>query len=139
MTPWPEAGTAKEGQLIAVGWLHRNQKLVSGSVSAEFFERFKQLMSQRFIPPALPICVGVDACPFCQFDAAMGNGILFVPDDRRMFVVPELAVHYVAAHHYRPPNEFIEAVSRCPPPRTRDYRVQFLRAGGRHLVSSPQS
>ena len=31
------------------------------------------------------------------------------------FVVPELIVHYIEAHCYLPPQEFIAAVMQCPP------------------------
>ncbi len=32
-----------------------------------------------------------------------------------VYVAPELIVHYIEAHGYRPPDEFIQAVLRCPP------------------------
>ena len=134
MTPWSDSCVSSDGQLIAVGWLGPGVEFANGRVAPEFFQRFKQLMAERFVPPGLPLSPGVASCPLCQFDPAMGNGVLFVPDGQRMFVTPFLAVHYVATHYYRPPDEFIDAVSTCPSTGTRDYRVQFLQAGGRQLM-----
>ena len=42
--------------------------------------------------------------------------------------------HYIAAHWYRPPDVFLEAVRACPPMRSMDYMKALLANGGRGLV-----
>jgi hypothetical protein len=45
-----------------------------------------------------------------------------VPYNHTLFVAPELIIHYINAHHYRPPEIFCEAVLGCAPMRSQDYR-----------------
>jgi hypothetical protein len=40
-----------------------------------------------------------------------------------LFVAPEMVAHYVEAHHYRPPAQFITAVTESPLPGTDEYRA----------------
>jgi len=113
--------------MIAVGWLGAEHPFTRGTVSKEFYSRLQELMARRFEPVAT---AGVHRCELCQFDAPAAGGNLFVPDGERMFVAPELIVHYIAAHHYQPPEPFIRAVMQCPTPGGMDYRRRFLAAGG---------
>jgi hypothetical protein len=39
-----------------------------------------------------------------------GSGEIRVPGDRKVYAAPILIHHYVEAHGYKPPEEFIEAV-----------------------------
>lgn len=117
--------------LVAIGWLGAASNYSRGEVSRVFFEKLKLLVHHRFEPMAF---AGVHQCELCQFDGPCAAGNLFVPDDNRIFVCPELVVHYIATHRYRPPTAFEEAVMRCPIPGGRDYRVEFLRAGGKFLL-----
>lgn len=119
---------------LAIGWLQHGVDYACGEVPPEFFDRLKSLVASRFEPV---VCVGLYQCDLCQFDGALGGGNLFVPDGERMFICPELVVHYIASHRYQPPVEFQEAVMRCPDPGGREYRAAFLRAGGRALLRLP--
>lgn len=58
--------------------------------------------------------------------ATVGCSNLWVPDPERrcVFVAPSMVVHYVDAHGYQPPVQFVEAVTVCPPMRS----VGYLRA-----------
>jgi hypothetical protein len=43
----------------------------------------------------------------------VGSAEIEITDDQgRVFVARDLLLHYVAAHHYPPPKEFIETVCR---------------------------
>jgi hypothetical protein len=44
--------------------------------------------------------------------------------------------HYVDAHHYLPPKEFVQAVLRCPPTDTMEYTRLLLANGGRTLLAA---
>jgi hypothetical protein len=45
-----------------------------------------------------------------------GHAELWIPDERTslVFAAPDLLPHYVAAHGYRPPDEFIDVVRGMP-------------------------
>ena len=53
-----------------------------------------------------------------------------VPGEQRVYVAPELVLHYMNAHGYQPPEEFCTAVMRCPRMGTPEYRQALLTAGG---------
>jgi hypothetical protein len=39
-----------------------------------------------------------------------GHGHYLVRSENVVYMVPALVLHYMLAHHYRPPDEFVEAV-----------------------------
>jgi hypothetical protein len=51
----------------------------------------------------------------------LGIGNFGVPSGDLLFVAPEMVVHYIEQHGYRPPAEFVAAVFRSPLPDTEDY------------------
>jgi hypothetical protein len=92
-------------------------------------------LGKLVVEPWQPIAVGgFHHCELCQYDPPSGHANLFVPDGSRILVCPELVVHYIAAHHYRPPEEFLIAVMACPRTHAMDYKRLFLESGGRTLV-----
>lgn len=119
--------------LRAVGWIGADAPFDHGRVSSEFYHRLGDLISRAFQPV---VSLGFHSCELCQFDGPKGSRNLFVPNGDHLFVCPELVLHYVAAHAYRPPDAFQEAVMRCPDPAGNEYRRQFLDAGGRALLAS---
>jgi hypothetical protein len=77
---------------------------------------------------------GLHDCEFCLYEPPMGLHNLFVPAGDRIYVCPELILHYMIAHHYRPPHEFCQAVLACPEMRSKSYFDALLASGGRDLV-----
>ena len=132
LSPLTYFGDQHGSYLRAVGWLGSELEFARGAVSREFYDRLRELMASAFQPIAT---MGPHACELCQFDGPHGSRNLFVPDETQLLVCPELIVHYIAAHRYQPPELFQEAVMRCPDADGRDYKVAFLRAGGRGLMS----
>lgn len=120
--------------LLAVGWLEGDRDFATGSVPADVFARLSELAEDPVTPGNLPRTPGLHACSLCQFDGPAGGGELYVPGDGLLYVMPLLAVHYVAAHRYRPPDEFLAAVLACPDTRSMEYKRAFLAAGGRDLL-----
>jgi hypothetical protein len=55
---------------------------------------------------------------------------LFVPGTGVVFVAPGGIVHYVEAHSYLPPQEFVEAVLRCPDLSSEEYCRALYAANG---------
>ena len=133
LTPLDYFGEKFAPDLRSIGWLGREADFDRGEVARDFFDRLVELMGVRFEPI---IAVGPHVCDLCQFDGPGGSGNLFVPGDGHLLVCPELIVHYIAAHHYRPPTLFQDAVMRCPQPGGMAYRKLFLASGGRSLLAT---
>ena len=81
-----------------------------GDTSNEFLGVIKGLAENP-----VHLCVGQHRCEFCdsaQFEIPVGNGEIHVPAVNRKlaYAAPQLLPHYVEAHRYLPPAEFIEAV-----------------------------
>jgi hypothetical protein len=52
----------------------------------------------------------------------------------RIYVAPVGILHYIAAHWYKPPMAFVEAVMACPPMQSMAYKRELLANGGRVLM-----
>lgn len=124
-------GDAYASSLRAVGWLTIDSPFVTGPMDLDVFVKIKELLQDAWQPM---VTLGVHYCEFCQFESPCGSVNLFVPNGDIIFVCPELIVHYIAAHHYRPPDQFISAVINCPMTSTMEYKKLLLKSGGRTLV-----
>ena len=124
-------GAEHAQSLRAVGWLTSDKRFATGKTDPSAFAKLKELLSAPWQPM---ITLGIHECELCQFDSPCGNANLFVPNGYVVFVCPELILHYIAAHHYRPPDEFITAVTNCPLTSTMQYKKLLLESGGRALV-----
>ena len=134
------------GPLKAVGWLSRDEPFAAGEVSEEVFEKLCRLLRDPW-NPAYP--AGSHRCDLCRFTGGTGAGqfkeftvsgtssaCLLVPAKGVAYVPPPPIAHYVDAHGYGPPGEFLQAVLECPPMRSVPYFKALLANGGRELVSS---
>lgn len=98
---------------LNVGWLDASTPFPIGDTPAPFRIRLKQLCQQ-------PIYLhrGFHECHFCSGIAptrapaeTRGNGQIRVQDaSGTCYAAPALVWHYVEAHRYNPPAQFIEAV-----------------------------
>ena len=50
-------------------------------------------------------------------------------DDGKVYAAPNMIYHYVTAHHYKPPDEFVRALRSCPCPPSDQYLVRMAMAG----------
>ncbi|MFZ9890100.1 MAG: hypothetical protein ACO3JL_21590 [Myxococcota bacterium] len=119
-------------RMHAVGWLgsHNSRE---GSTPAGVIDRLvaAELAHEFFSDHSL----GWHCCDLCAAPAdrprhtwkdasfdTYGHGFLVVEHEGRAFVAPRLLPHYILAHQYRPPDEFIAAVHHGrflrPPPLT---------------------
>src|SRR5262249_29563909 len=46
---------------------------------------------------------------------------LYVPTPECVYIAPAMILHYVVAHRYRPPDEFIHPLQQCPPQGSDEY------------------
>jgi hypothetical protein len=121
-------------RIVAVGWLERGHEYATGEVPKPVYEKLEALLIDPWQPAA---AAGAHPCDLCAFVAEKsGTKNLFVPSDGRVYVAPELIVHYVNAHRYRPPDEFCKAVIACPPMGSSEYRRALLSSGGPGFLAS---
>ena len=118
--------------LLAVGWLSVDTQYETGDSDPSFFAKLLELAHSPWEPG---VCMGVHECELCQFQPAVGTANIFVPYQGNIYVAPELIVHYIAAHRYKPPQVFVDAVMACPTMNSMDYKKAVLANGGRPLVS----
>lgn len=121
---------ASSSILIAVGWLDPRHGYSKGVVEATFFNKLVDLLINAWQPEISP---GRHPCGFCRYTGGptslrfgekhiqVGTYNLFVPGNKGVFVAPSLITHYIDAHEYCPPMEFMEAVLRCPEMKSSAY------------------
>lgn len=110
------------GHVRAIGWLSADQSFAVGDVSGAFVSRLRLLCSQwEAGAPQLcwAVAAGRHTCEICGQFRSTGN--IGVPAGQLLFVAPEMVLHYVEAHRYQPPEEFVAAVIACHVPGTEDY------------------
>lgn len=147
LSAWPLAGVTNNA-LKAVGWLEEARCYTKGEVTDRFFEALLQLLVQPWQPA---VAAGRHACSLCRFSGGpaqitfrgttvtTGTSNIYVPGEAVIYVAPSLIAHYVDAHEYQPPSEFVDAVLRCPPMRSMQYLRAIGSIGGSALTSAGKS
>jgi len=124
---WGESETQMD--LIAVGWLDSEHSYQQGTTSLEFRNRIELFCSNSIIRN-----FGVEPCALCKREpviAVLHSGIevilygtyeIRIPSHvQRIYAAPDLILHYIIAHNYKPPQEFIDAVLSAPLPGTQEF------------------
>jgi hypothetical protein len=119
------ASVRSQVRALAVGWLDPSHPYPVGNVDDEFLGHLFEACRTH----AVARTRGWYRCPFCRSEAgveppapttvARGGEFLPVGDaeirvvtkDGTWLVAPTLVLHYVLEHAYRPPPEFVEAVT----------------------------
>src|SRR5436190_1046779 len=121
MSWYPDLGNETDvisgAHVRAIGWLTSAQPFPTGPTSVEFQDALDaQVRNRAESKKALEFgwLAGGQDCEFCGKCYCSGN--LGIPSGAVLYVAPEMIGHYVNAHSYAPPGEFIEAVMRCPGP-----------------------
>ena len=97
---------------LNVGWLAKNhdypEGTVGGALTHDLFVRRLQVMTKTTVR----LCMGLHQCDLCEENGPFGNGEIrvFTADRATTYAAPTLVAHYVEAHRYRPPNDFVDAV-----------------------------
>lgn len=105
--------------MLNVGWLAAGHEFRTGGVPNEVLSRLLRLADAQ-----VNIMRGVHDCEFCAEESpirmaapnergyvALGMGEIRVTGDcGRLYAAPSLILHYIQAHDYRPPDDFIRAV-----------------------------
>ena len=134
--------------LVCIGWLSSQSDFRTGRVSESFFRILCSHLKSAWNPPFA--CAGKHDCDLCQFGrsttrfadfefTSASGSELFIPTGDSIFVAPVAIAHYIAAHRYLPPDDFIRAVEACPAQRSTAYLQLLLRSGGRAWLSALDS
>jgi hypothetical protein len=101
-----------------VGWLDGEHPFPTGPVPAGFVDRLARLAVREPVHRTR----GWQECELCDVEypteievdgerQPIGDAEIRVTGaDGRRYAAPTLVVHYVAAHGYRPPDDFVDAV-----------------------------
>lgn len=108
--------------LRAVGWLSPEHAYTRGDVSPKHIRLLKEHLSDAF---QTSFFMGCHTCEFCLRRRKQMN--LIVPTSEVVYVAPEMILHYVTEHGYRPPDCFFEALQACPKQGSPDYMRLFIK------------
>jgi hypothetical protein len=113
LPPWNSA------RYLSVGWLDVEHQYSRGTVPDKDIEQLWKLCIHPKVTTR-----GFHECPFCPptgkstlcyragREKYFGSGMIFLKNGGKTYVAPDLIYHFVTAHEYLPPAEFIEIVSR---------------------------
>jgi hypothetical protein len=91
---------------VNIGWLERKHAFPTGETSEEFRAKLGRLCQRR-----VKRTRGFHPCYFCKGrDRPASSSEMRVAGNGKVYAAPSLVHHYVVAHGYRPPDEFIAAV-----------------------------
>ncbi len=91
---------------VNIGWLDRGRPFPTAPTSEEFRVKLGWLCQRRVKQTR-----GFHRCPFCKGeDRPASSAEMRVAHMGKVYAAPSLVRHYVVAHAYRPPEEFIAAV-----------------------------
>lgn len=125
---WGEA--EKSLKLIAVGWLSITHAYTTGEVPKDFLLRLEMYCTNPIIRN-----YGIEPCPLCEegpvvITTHFGKNIKLYgtyeiripsPTESIIYAAPDLILHFVNSHLYKPPQEFIDAVLAAPLPGTPEF------------------
>ena len=112
------------GDELNIGWLDPFHDFPTGPVKAEILEKLKQICTVSVTQTR-----GFHICKFCEVgrpETFAANGKKYMLGsaevrvfgrDGTVFAAPNLILHYILQHNYRPPTAFLEAIEEgfCPP------------------------
>jgi hypothetical protein len=91
---------------VNVGWLERGHPFPTSETSEEFRAKLGHLCERRVKQTR-----GFHPCHFCKGRGRpTSSAEMRVAHAGTVYAAPALVHHYVVAHNYRPPDEFIAAV-----------------------------
>jgi hypothetical protein len=106
----------EQAETVNIGWLDPRHPFPIGETSDEFRAKLQVIT-------LWPVkhTRGFHLCYFCKGkDRPGGSAEIRVAGARKVYAAPILVHHYVAAHWYRPPEEFVAAVLASDPSRASD-------------------
>jgi hypothetical protein len=114
-------GRAPSADVLSVGWLSRDHTFAVGPAPQPFVDALAELASRPVnlyrgvhlceFRPSPPKVLSEGGIPMIDpLPGTAGNGEIHVTDGDLTYVAPVMVLHYVTAHSYLPPAQFIRAV-----------------------------
>jgi len=95
---------------IKVGWLDSTQPYKKAGDDPRTLEKIAALITKlEEIGPAV-FTRGFHVCPFCRDKTSSTQFTIKIGDGKTFYDAPHMIIHYMLAHDYMPPQEFIDAV-----------------------------
>jgi hypothetical protein len=120
--------------LRAVGWLEYPELFNTGVSPASVLRKVREVVEQTHAAFPHYCFRGGMACTLClakEIQSEPPNWSqenILMPGSGAVYAAPVGIVHYMEAHSYLPPTEFIEAALRCPDVGSEDYFQALRRA-----------
>jgi hypothetical protein len=96
---------------LNVGWLQKGQPFSVGKTPEIFLEQLKWFAEKPF---TIFHSAEQHKCEFCDSQETFDSGeIRVVGANGVVYAAPKMIVHYIEAHGYLPPQEFVDAVVNC--------------------------
>lgn len=93
-----------------IGWLGTSVPSRSkGTVSSDCLQAIKYYMTAHRRDDGF---LGNHTCEICTENPAETHGEFFIDLAHFRYVMPQMLVHYIEAHGYRPPDEFLMPLER---------------------------
>jgi hypothetical protein len=120
----------------AVGWLALGHKFDTSRPTDDLLD-----LLWLYCSISVAQTRGGHLCEFCpsavpHYTERNGKSLFLGTSEIRVFskgdvtyAAPTLIYHYVAAHHYKPPDEFLRALNEGPRPPSREYFERLEKLG----------
>lgn len=107
----------------SVGWISSAHPFATGNVTPDAVWRLKEFAQGDLdCEDAFGWPLAMSWSETCELCLREEGRIFAVPAGALLYVAPSIIVHYVEAHRYLPPTEFIAALFASSLPGTEDYR-----------------
>jgi hypothetical protein len=120
LAPYQYGVPSPLNDVLTIGWLAAGRDFAVGGVSAQMMRAIEGLLWSNRVNPAR----GFHLCELCasgtrieitvdRGSLALGAAEIWLPsvEESVVFAAPDLVFHYIAAHQYKPPLPFLEAVA----------------------------
>jgi hypothetical protein len=108
-----ECFCANAPHVRAIGWLEDGHKFPQGAIDPRVPTILRGIVTDaaRLVPV---VSWGIHHCDLGGCTGEGGSHYVVIPSPSCVYIAPDLVVHYIDAHHYAPPAEFVDAVLACP-------------------------
>jgi hypothetical protein len=128
LEPYEYWSTGKISEILNVGWLGKAEQFAKGTVSEDILKKLEKVLlsgNENKCQVIVNRMRGFFDCEFCdahsydlriqdgKYMLLLGNAELLIPQHSRSgyyFNAPTLIHHYITAHHYKPPQEFLDSL-----------------------------
>ncbi len=101
LTPYTYGSRRYDDTCVNVGWLDGRLDYETGDVPVEFLKKLEGVKMANFHK-------GSHVCELCH--QVSGNGVGMIKGKNKSYAFPQMIIHYIRDHNYKPPQEFIDLI-----------------------------